>query len=144
MISNKGFSLLELLVAMTIIALLGTLGFKQYQRYSMSSRHLKAQDDLKIVAEGLDQFYLKYGQYPELPSYESMVATNSPLLKENFIKVGMKNNDPFGQPYQGRASRATYELKYLGVPDRSVEYPGVTRTPSQITSNESSDGISGK
>ena len=65
MISNKGFSLLELLVAMTIIALLGTLGFKQYQRYSMSSRHLKAQDDLKIVAEGLDQFYLKYGQYPE-------------------------------------------------------------------------------
>ena len=144
MISNKGFSLLELLVAMTIIALLGTLGFKQYQRYSMSSRHLKAQDDLKIVAEGLDQFYLKYGQYPELPSYESMVATNSPLLKENFIKVGMKNNDPNGQPYQGRASRATYELKYLGVPDRSGEYPGVTRTPSQITSNESSDGISGK
>lgn len=142
MMSSKGFSLLELLVAMTIIALLGTLGFKQYQRYSMSSRHLKAQDDLKIVAEGLDQYYLKYGQYPDLPSYESMVTTNSPLLKENFIKVGMKNNDPFGQPYQGRASRNTYELKYLGVPDRTQEYPGITRTPSQITGNEVSEGTS--
>ena len=49
---ERGFSLLELLVAMMIIAVLGTLGFSQYKKHSAAARYLKAQDDLKIVAEG--------------------------------------------------------------------------------------------
>lgn len=135
---SKGFSLLELLVAMTIIALLGTLGFQQYQKYSISSRHLKAQDDIKVVAEGLDQYFLKYGQYPELSSYEAMVVSASPLLKENFIKLGMKSLDPFGQNYEGRSTRTNYEIRYLGVPNRTTEFPSVLRTPSQVMIGEES------
>ena len=53
--TSRGFSLLELLVAMMIIAVLGTLGFSQYRKHSAQARYLKAQDDMKIVAEGLDQ-----------------------------------------------------------------------------------------
>lgn len=128
---TRGFSLLELLVAMMIIAVLGTLGFKQYQKYSANARHLKAQDDLKIVAEGLDQYYLKNARYPDFGSYEAMVDANSPLVKESLIKVGMSSTDPFKQPYEGKSSRSMYELKSNGDPDRPEEFGPITRTPGQ-------------
>ena len=49
---ERGFSLLELLVAMMIIAVLGTLGFSQYKKHSAAARYLKAQDDLKKRTAG--------------------------------------------------------------------------------------------
>ena len=49
---------------MMIIAVLGTLGFSQYRKHSAQARYLKAQDDLKIVAEGLDQYYLEARLFP--------------------------------------------------------------------------------
>jgi type II secretory pathway pseudopilin PulG len=116
---------------MMIIAVLGTLGFKQFQKYSANARYLKIQDDLKIVAEGLDQYYLKNARYPDFGSYEAMVDANSPLVKESLIKMGMSPTDPFKQPYEGKSSRGTYELKSNGDPDRQEEFGPVTRTPGQ-------------
>lgn len=129
--ASRGFSLLELLVAMMIIAVISTLGFKQYQKFSAQARHVKAQDDLKTVAEGLDQYYLKHARYPDFGSYEAMVETNSPLVKENLIKLGMSPLDPFQQPYEGKSTRNAYELKSGGDPDRQDEFGPITRTPSQ-------------
>lgn len=129
--SDRGFSLLELLVAMMIIAVIATLGFKQYQKYSANARYVKAQDDLKTVAEGLDQYYLKHARYPDFGSYESMVDPNSPLVKESLIKTGMSPQDPFNQPYEGKSTHGNYELKCLGDPDRQEDFGPFTRTPSQ-------------
>lgn len=133
---SRGFSLLELLVAMMIIAVLGTLGFSQYRKHSAQARYLKAQDDLKIVAEGLDQYFLKHGYFPDFGSFESMVDGNSALVKESLIKVGMSAQDPFGQPYEGKSSRAssTYELKCAGDPANPEDSGPILRTPGQVTS----------
>ncbi len=128
---TRGFSLLELLVAMMIIAVIATLGFKQYQKYSANARYLKAQDDIKIVADGLDQYYLKYARYPDFGSYEAMVDNNSPLVKESMIKVGMSPQDPFGQPYEGKSTRGNYELKCQGDPDHPNDFGPFVRTPGQ-------------
>ena len=128
---SRGFSLLELLVAMMIIAVIATLGFKQYQKYSANARYLKAQDDIKIVADGLDQYYLKHAHYPDFGSYAAMVDNNSPLVKESLIKVGMSPQDPFGQPYEGKSSRGDYELKCMGDPVHPHEFGPFTRTPGQ-------------
>ncbi|WP_306591491.1 type II secretion system protein GspG [Geothrix sp. 21YS21S-4] len=129
--TTRGFSLLELLVALMIIAIISTLGFKKYQNFSAQARYVKAQDDLKTVAEGLDQYYLKHARYPDFGSFDAMVDGNSPLVKENLIKVGMSPLDPFKQPYEGKSSRGVYELKSAGDPDRQDEFGPITRTPSQ-------------
>ncbi len=128
---NRGFSLLELLVAMMIIAVLGTLGFSQYRKHGAQARYLKAQDDLKIVAEGLDQYWLKNGSYPDFGSFDAMVEANSLLVKGSLIKVGMSSIDPFKQPYEGKSSRGSYELKCTGDPDNPDDAPPFTRTPGQ-------------
>ena len=128
--TNRGFSLLELLTAMMIIAVLATLGFSQYRKHAAQARYLKAQDDLKIVAEGLDQYWLKHGAYPDLGSYDAMIDSNSALVKESLIKVGMSAQDPFNQPYEGKSTKANYELKCLGEPNNPDAGP-ITRTPGQ-------------
>jgi general secretion pathway protein G len=128
----QGFSLLELLVAMMIIAVLGTLGFSQYRKHSAQARYLKAQDDLKIVAEGLDQYYLKHGYFPDFGSFDAMIDNNSSLVKESLIKVGMGAQDPFGQPYEGKSSKATYELKCAGDPNNQEDAGPILRTPGDV------------
>jgi general secretion pathway protein G len=131
--TTRGFSLLELLVAMMIIAVLGTLGFSQFRKHSAQARYLKAQDDLKIVAEGLDQYYLKHGNFPDFGSYDAMVDNNSALVKESLIKVNMSPTDPFGQPYEGKSTRSNYELKCAGDPGNPEEAGPITRTPGEVT-----------
>jgi len=130
---SRGFSLLELLVAMMIIAVLGTLGFSQFRKHSAQARYLKAQDDLKIVSEGLDQYYLKHGHFPDFGSFDAMVDGNSSLVKESLIKVGMSAQDPFSQPYEGKSTRATYELKCAGDPNNQEDAGPILRSPGQVT-----------
>ena len=130
---HSGFSLLELLIAMMIIAVIATLGVKQYTKYSAKARHLKAADNLKIVSEGLDQYYLKHGKYPDFGSFDSMVEPNSPLVKENLMPSNMPPKDPWGQSYQGKSSKATYELKCDGDPTNPEELGPFTREPGKLS-----------
>ena len=116
--SQTGFSLLELLVAMMIIAVIATLGFKQYNKYSAKARYLKAQDTLRIVGDGLDQYFLKHGKYPDLTSYESMVDANSPLVKENMIPVNVPAKDPWEQSLRGQVRQGQLRAEVPGRPQR--------------------------
>ncbi len=136
---QRGFSLLELLIAMMIIAVIATLGVKQYTKYSAKARHLKAADNLKIVSEGLDQYYLKHGKYPDFGSFEAMVEPNSPLVKENLIASNMPPKDPWGQSYQGKSSKATYELKCDGDPTNTEDLGPFTREPGKISGSNQGD-----
>jgi general secretion pathway protein G len=131
--TTRGFSLLELLVAMMIIAVLGTLGFSQFRKHSATARYLKAQDDLKIVSEGLDQYYLKHGFFPDFGSYDAMIDNNSSLVKESLIKVNMSPTDPFNQPYEGKSTRMNYELKCAGDPGNPEDAGPITRSPGQVS-----------
>ncbi len=139
---SRGFSLLELLVAMMIIAVLGTLGFSQFRKHSAQARYLKAQDDLKIVSEGLDQYYLKHGKFPDFGNFDAMIDNNSSLVKESLIKVGMSAQDPFGQPYEGKSTKATYELKCAGDPNNQEDAGPIIRTPGQVSGSSPVSGPS--
>lgn len=129
---QAGFSLLELLVAMMIIAVLGTLGFTQVRRHAAQARYEKAKDDIKIVAEGLDQYFLQHNKYPDFGSYEAMVEPNSPLVKGALIKSNMSATDPFGQPFEGRSGKGNYEIKCGGDPTDLDARPPFSRTPGQL------------
>ena len=128
---QKGFSLLELLVAMMILAVLGTLGFQQIRKHTAQARYLKAKDDMQVVADGLAQYYLKHGKYPDFSNYAAMVDANSPLVKESLIKTNMSPDDPFSQPYQGQSTPRTYTLTCLGDPNDQEDHGTFSLTPDQ-------------
>ena len=61
----RGFTLLELLVVMAIIATLLTIAVPRYFRSLERSRETVLQQDLTTLRESIDKFYGDTGKYPE-------------------------------------------------------------------------------
>lgn len=71
--NKKGFTLLELLVAMAIIAVLIALavfGIMQVQRNSRETQRIKALEDLNL---GIQAFYNRCGEYPDTIDFANPV-----------------------------------------------------------------------
>jgi prepilin-type N-terminal cleavage/methylation domain-containing protein len=59
-----GFTLVELIVVITILAILGTIGFVSIQGYSSSARDSMRIGNLNNLQKGLNVFQIKSGIYP--------------------------------------------------------------------------------
>ncbi len=129
--SQRGFSLMELLIALMIIGVIATLGMKGYQKYADQARYRQAQDRLRNVAMGLDQYYMTNGKYPDFTSWEQMIDASSPLVQKNLIQVNIPKDDGWGQPFEGKAGKGDYELKMAGDPNAQDDRPPVTWKPGQ-------------
>jgi prepilin-type N-terminal cleavage/methylation domain-containing protein len=130
---QSGFSMLELMVAMMIIAVIATLGIRKYSDFSDKARYLKAHDVLETVGSGLDQYYIKHGRYPDFTSYESMIDANSVLVKENMLPVNVPTTDPWKQPFEGKSGKGEYVLKCAGDPRGNPDRPPFTQEPGKIS-----------
>ncbi len=135
--AQKGFSLMELMIAMMIIAIMATLGFKSFKHYSARAHYLVSQDLVNKVREGLDQYWMKHGKYPDFGSFEAMVDNNSVLVKENLIPVNTPNVDGFAQPIEGKSGKTGYELTCEGDPNNQDDFGKFTVRPGEqaVTAN---------
>lgn len=132
---RKGFTLLELVVAMTVMAVLAVVGFKFIKNYGNQARHIRAQGEIKTVTEGLDKYYLQHGRYPEFSSWSAMVEGNSALVKGNHIPPNMSPKDPWKQEYEANCTvRDGYKIKCLGDPKN--EFGEIIARPGEIITNE--------
>jgi prepilin-type N-terminal cleavage/methylation domain-containing protein len=61
---SRGFTLVEMIVVVSIIAILSGVGLFQYNEASKKSRDYDRQSDLKNVQAALDLYKQKYGRYP--------------------------------------------------------------------------------
>jgi general secretion pathway protein G len=61
---RRGFTLLELLVVMAIIATLLTIAVPRYNRSLQRSREAILKQDLTTLRESIDKFYGDTGKYP--------------------------------------------------------------------------------
>lgn len=60
-----GFTLIELIVVMTIISLLLTLAMPRYFHSIEKSKEAVLRDDLSILRDSLDKYYGDNGKYPD-------------------------------------------------------------------------------
>ena len=61
---KSGFSLIELLIAITVIAIISAVGFTTFSQSQLRARDAKRKQDLRSVAVALELFYQRYGRYP--------------------------------------------------------------------------------
>lgn len=67
---DHGFTLLELLIVVSIIGILATLAQPSYERYVIKAREAALRQQLHEIRTALDHFYADQGAFPE--SLESL------------------------------------------------------------------------
>jgi general secretion pathway protein G len=134
---EDGFTLVEILVVITIIGLIMGLVGPRVLNYLSESKVKAATIQIQSFASSLDLFYLDLGRYPT--TSEGLAALvqrpggargwNGPYLKNNSVP-----NDPWGHPYRYRSpgERSPYEIVSLG----SDGQEGGTGTAADIKSWE--------
>ena len=61
----RGFSLIELMVVMAIIAALITIALPRYQSSVQNAKLTALNSSLRVMREGIDRFYEDKGRFPE-------------------------------------------------------------------------------
>src|SRR4030042_4433007 len=62
--TQRGFTLVELLVVIAVIAIVMGIGVASYGRVQRSGRDSQRQADLHLIAAALEQYYGDYNAYP--------------------------------------------------------------------------------
>ncbi|MCB0357920.1 MAG: prepilin-type N-terminal cleavage/methylation domain-containing protein [Bdellovibrionales bacterium] len=62
-LSNKGFSLIELMIVVAIIGILSAIAIPNFQRFQMKSRQSEAKNSMAAVYQAEKAFHQEWGQY---------------------------------------------------------------------------------
>lgn len=90
--SRLGFTMIEILVVVAIIALLTTIGIISYTQTNKKARDGKRKADMEQVRAALVLYRTDEGEYPESLDWDTM----SPIT--SYIS-GTSLHDPLNEPY---------------------------------------------
>ncbi|MBI5411896.1 prepilin-type N-terminal cleavage/methylation domain-containing protein [Candidatus Peregrinibacteria bacterium] len=106
---NKGFSLVELLVVVTIIAILSVVAYTAVGGQTAKARDSRRQQDLTSIQSGLELYFVENNAYPVAGAGDTISATE--LTGKYLSKVP---TDPkpvtVGQKYRYKVSGSNYIL----------------------------------
>ncbi len=105
--NEKGFSMIEMMVVLIIIAVLMAGGIKFYLGYIENSRVTKAKAQIMTMQAALDAYYAEKGQYPA--DDDGLLNAGIAATDESTIKA----TDPWGEPYKYDVSGDKYVV-YTG------------------------------
>ena len=103
--SDAGYTLLELLVVLTILVLIAALAAPQVLSYLGQARSQAAQVQIENISTALELFYLHNGGYPsEQVGLSALVKapTGVPTWRGPYLKGPEALVDPWGRPYRYR------------------------------------------
>lgn len=144
---KKGFSLVELLVVITIIAILSVVAYSAVGGQTIKAKDSKRKQDLNTMQSALEIYYVEYSKYPSSltyctttpPSLTTTPETHGCILKKHLSTIP---KDPSGQGYVYKTSsgNATYQiaatLENDGTPEKYKAYV-VGNGTDLISSNNS-------
>jgi general secretion pathway protein G len=117
--SEDGFTLVEMLVVITIIGLIMGLVGPRVLNYLSESKVKATRIQIESFASSLDLFYLDAGRYPS--SSEGLTAlVQRPAGLQSwsgpYLKTGAVPSDPWGHPYVYRfpGEHGTYDIVSYG------------------------------
>jgi general secretion pathway protein G len=133
--AQSGFTLVEMLVVITIIGLIMALVGPRVLNYLSESKAKAAKIQIESLGSALDLFYLDTGRYPTtseglaalVQAPGNITAWNGP-----YVKGGVVPADPWGNPYLYRSpgQHGPYDIVSYGADGQE----GGTGVASDITS----------
>lgn len=115
---ERGFTLVELLVVLGIIALIASLAAPQVLRYLGSARSDAAQAQIRNIESALELFYIDVLRYPSSDEGLDVLAEPTPEISQRWNGPYLKNADeladPWGNPYIYRYEDEEVVITSLG------------------------------
>jgi prepilin-type N-terminal cleavage/methylation domain-containing protein len=75
--SSQGFTIIELVVVIVIIAILATISIVGFTTIQQSARNTQRSSQISSVAEALEKYYMKNGEYPACAAIVSPATPNT-------------------------------------------------------------------
>ena len=134
---RAGFTLVEMLVVLTIIALILGLVGPRVLNYLGESRTKTAKLQIESFGSALDLFYLDTGRYPTTSEGLNALVqrpNGTEVWNGPYVKGGKVPADPWGNAYQYRSpvEKAAYEIVSYGADG----HEGGTGTAADISNVE--------
>lgn len=108
----QGFTLVELLITVTVVALLTTIALVSYTAFVRNSRDAKRQSDLLLIQSALEQYHADQSYYPQENTISTCVdgklKFGCPLKNSSGSKSYLKE---LPQDPSGAASSYVYQVK---------------------------------
>jgi len=115
---EAGFTLVEMLVVITIIGMIMALVGPRVLNYLSESKAKAAKIQIESFSSALDLYFLDLGRYPTSNEGLSALTRNTNQIGWNgpYLRGGVVPNDPWGHIYVYRApgASAPYEIISLG------------------------------
>jgi general secretion pathway protein G len=116
---QQGFTLVEMLVVITIIGLIMGLIGPRVLNYLSESKVKAAKIQLQSFGSALDLFYLDAGRFPSTEEGLAALVQRTPGIAAwngPYLKGGNVPSDPWNHPYLYRSpgERSAYEIKSYG------------------------------
>jgi type IV pilus assembly protein PilE len=105
MAGANGFTLLELMIVVVIIAILAAIAIPNYGRYAIRAHRVDGQELLLRVANAQERYYATHNRY----GTNVAVGFQNPALsdKQYYSMVAVVNADPAGNSSQAFTATAT-------------------------------------
>ncbi|HMI09276.1 MAG TPA: prepilin-type N-terminal cleavage/methylation domain-containing protein [Candidatus Saccharimonadales bacterium] len=87
--SKSGFTLVELLVVMVVIAILASVALVTYARVQRDANDNTRKGNAAIIAEGLERYYDQNGEYPSVTALVNNTAGNTGTVVAAKLKIAV-------------------------------------------------------
>ena len=110
---DSGWTLIELLIVITLVMILATLALTQYRGSILAAKEAALKSDLFLMRDAIDQYYADKGRYPE--SLQTLVSESylRAIPKDPFTNSADTWQTVNAEPEPGMTSTTTgiYDVK---------------------------------
>ncbi len=147
---SKGFTLIELMVVISIIGVLATMGLAAFGPIKMMVNKMKSKDNMKQLFLLLNIYQQQFGSYPSVQPNNTRYTRGSgvkdlyPLWEAQVMKKeGLKLLQPPGVamiPFSQNPSKEEFDKLHIGYSYNSTAIPDDPNNPPILSERGVSDG----
>lgn len=139
---KTAFTLVELIVTITILAILGTIGFVSFQDYTVSARDTQRGSDLRTLETGLLSWLTRKSGVPMPDQTKGVITTyasgsSNPIAYQGYVGSdviraaafnGTATDPSSGRPYTYSVNAALTKFQLLALTESQLARSSIVET----------------